>query len=133
VYPEILNMLCHCVPSEKGVHVVHADQDKLTALKFSDFNLGDRKVYNMLALHKYLTRTKGKNSKIIPTVMDPEPRTVHPTECYEDSALRTTPGGERMRQIVVVKLPWRLFVVEPLHHSGSDIDQSDHRAKHARP
>jgi hypothetical protein len=36
------------------------------ALKFSDFILGDCKVYNMLAPHKYLTRTKGKNSKIIP-------------------------------------------------------------------
>jgi hypothetical protein len=45
---------------------VHADQDKIAALKFSDFNLGDRKVYNMLSPHKYLTRTKGKNSKIIP-------------------------------------------------------------------
>jgi hypothetical protein len=50
----------------KGVHAVRADQDKLTTLKFSDFNLGDRKVYNMLSLHKYLTRTKGKNSKIVP-------------------------------------------------------------------
>jgi hypothetical protein len=38
-----------------------------------------------------------------------------------------------MRQITVVLLSWRLFVVEPLHHSGSDINQSDHRAKHARP
>jgi hypothetical protein len=50
----------------KGVHVVHADQEKLTMLKFSDFNLGDHKVYNMLAPHKYLTITKGKNPKIVP-------------------------------------------------------------------
>jgi hypothetical protein len=50
----------------KGIRVVRADQDKITALKFSDFNLRDRKVYNMLAPHKYLTRTKGKNSKVIP-------------------------------------------------------------------
>jgi hypothetical protein len=50
----------------KGIHAVHTNQDKLAALKFSDFNLGDRKAYNMLAPHKYLTRTKGKNSKIIP-------------------------------------------------------------------
>jgi hypothetical protein len=49
----------------KGVRTVHADQDKLTTLKFSDFNLGDRKSYSMIALHKYLTRTKGKNLKII--------------------------------------------------------------------
>jgi hypothetical protein len=50
----------------KGIHAVRADQDNIAALKFSDFNLRDRKVYNMLAPHKYLTRTKGKNSKIIP-------------------------------------------------------------------
>ena len=50
----------------KGVHAVHADQEKLTALKFSDFNLGDRKVYSMLAPHKYLTITKGKNPNIVP-------------------------------------------------------------------
>ena len=28
----------------KGVHTYHADQDKVTTLKFCDFNLGDRKV-----------------------------------------------------------------------------------------
>jgi hypothetical protein len=49
----------------KEVCVVRADQDKLAVLKFSDFNLDDRKVYNMLTPHKYLTRTKGKNSKVI--------------------------------------------------------------------
>jgi hypothetical protein len=50
----------------KGVCAVRTDQDKIAALKFSDFNLGDRKAYNMLAPHKYLTKMKGKNSKIIP-------------------------------------------------------------------
>jgi hypothetical protein len=35
-------------------------------LKFSDFKLGDRKNHIMLSPHKYLTRTKGKNSRIIP-------------------------------------------------------------------
>jgi hypothetical protein len=50
----------------KGECTVSANQDKLAALKFSDFNLEDRKAYNMLAPHRYLTRTKGKNSKIIP-------------------------------------------------------------------
>jgi hypothetical protein len=35
-------------------------------LKFSDFNLDNRKDYSMLTPHKYLTRIKGKNSKIIP-------------------------------------------------------------------
>jgi hypothetical protein len=50
----------------KGIHVVRTDQDKIAALNFSDFNLGDRKVYNMLAPYKYLTKMKGNNSKIIP-------------------------------------------------------------------
>jgi hypothetical protein len=50
----------------KGVHTVRADQDKLAALKFNDFNLGDRKTYNMLVPHKYLTKTKGRNPNIFP-------------------------------------------------------------------
>jgi hypothetical protein len=29
----------------KGVHAVHVDHDKLTTLKFNDFNLRDRKTY----------------------------------------------------------------------------------------
>jgi hypothetical protein len=50
----------------KRVCTVPADQDKLTVLKFSDFNLGDHKVYNMLAPHKYLNITKGRNPNIFP-------------------------------------------------------------------
>jgi hypothetical protein len=50
----------------KGIRTVCLDQDKITTLKFSNFNLGDRKVYEILTPHKYLTRTKGKNSNIIP-------------------------------------------------------------------
>jgi hypothetical protein len=50
----------------KGVRTVRADQNKLVALKFSNLNLIDRKVYSMLTLHKYLTKTNGKNSKIVP-------------------------------------------------------------------
>jgi hypothetical protein len=49
----------------KEVRPVRTDQDKLTMLKFSDFNLGDRKVYSMLSPHKYMTIKKGKNSKVI--------------------------------------------------------------------
>jgi hypothetical protein len=39
----------------KGICVVREDQDKIAALKFSDFNLEDHRVYNMLTPHKYLT------------------------------------------------------------------------------
>ena len=49
----------------KGVRAVRVDQDKLTTLKFSDFNLGDHKVYSMIALNKYLTITKGRNPNIV--------------------------------------------------------------------
>jgi hypothetical protein len=50
----------------KGVRAVHTEQTKLAVLKFCDFNLGDWKSYSMLAPHKYLTMTKGNNSKIVP-------------------------------------------------------------------
>jgi hypothetical protein len=33
----------------KGIHAVQTDQDKIAALKFSDFNLRDRKIYGMHA------------------------------------------------------------------------------------
>jgi hypothetical protein len=50
----------------KEIHTVCVDQDKIATLKFNNFNLDDKKVYNMLSPHKYLTKTKGKNSKFIP-------------------------------------------------------------------
>jgi hypothetical protein len=50
----------------KGIHAIRAHQDKIATLKFNDFNLGDLKNHSMLTSYKYLTMTKGKNSKIIP-------------------------------------------------------------------
>jgi hypothetical protein len=50
----------------KGIHTVRVQQDNVTMLKFNEFNLGDYKNHIMLTPYKYLTRTKGKNSKIIP-------------------------------------------------------------------
>jgi hypothetical protein len=50
----------------KGVCTYRADQDKVIALKFCNFNLGDRKFYSMLAPYKYLMQTKGKNLKLVP-------------------------------------------------------------------
>jgi hypothetical protein len=50
----------------KGIRAVRTQLDKIMTLKFSDFNLGDHKNHNMLSPHRYLTRTKGKNSRIIP-------------------------------------------------------------------
>jgi hypothetical protein len=50
----------------KGIRAVRIQQYKIVMLKFNDFNLGDRKNYNMISPYNYFTRTKGKNSKIIP-------------------------------------------------------------------
>jgi hypothetical protein len=50
----------------KGIRAVRTQHDNIVTLNFSDFNLGDHKNHSMLAPYKYLTRTKGKNSKIIP-------------------------------------------------------------------
>jgi hypothetical protein len=50
----------------KGVRTYRVDQDKVTALKFCDFNLRDHKAYIMLTSYKYLKRTKGKNLKLVP-------------------------------------------------------------------
>jgi hypothetical protein len=50
----------------KGICVVRTDRDKIATLRFIKFNLGYHNIYGMLTPYKYLTRTKGKNSKIIP-------------------------------------------------------------------
>jgi hypothetical protein len=78
----------------KGIRAVQADQDKITALNFSDFNL-----------------------KYHPSAVDYGPRAVHPVECHKDSPLQKKPGGECMCQVVVVLLPWWLFVAKPPYNS----------------
>jgi hypothetical protein len=50
----------------KGIHTVGPQLGQILMLKISDFNLGDRKNYGMLAPHKYLTKTMGKKPKIVP-------------------------------------------------------------------
>jgi hypothetical protein len=50
----------------KGIRIVRTEQDKITTFNFSNLNLEDRNMYGMLSPYKYLTRTKRKNSKIIP-------------------------------------------------------------------
>jgi hypothetical protein len=117
----------------KGVRAVRADQDKLAALKFSDFNLGDRKVYSMLTPHKYLTKMKGKNSKIVP-----QSWTQNLAQSTLLNVMKIPHFGRHQEVNACVKfasvlLSWRLLVVEPPCHSGSDLDQSDHRTQHARP
>jgi hypothetical protein len=65
--------------------------------------------------------------------MDPEPRAVHTAQCDEDPTLRMTSGGECMCKFTTVMLSQRLLMVEPSHHCGSDLDQSDHKDEHAGP
>jgi hypothetical protein len=64
--PRDLDYTLVTVHLPKGVRAAHADQDKVATLKFSDFNLGDWKVYGMLTPYKYLMKTKGKNLNIVP-------------------------------------------------------------------
>jgi hypothetical protein len=65
-FPRDFEYTLDTVYLSKGVRTYRADQEKVTTLKFCDFNLGDRKVYIMLTLYKYLTKNKGKNSNLIP-------------------------------------------------------------------
>jgi hypothetical protein len=108
----------------KGVRAVHVDQDKIAALKFSDFNLGDRKVYSMLSPYKYLTRTKGKNSKIVP-----QQWTMNLMQSTLLNVMKIPHFGRHQEvnacvKLLSVLLPWRIPMVEPSHHCGSDLDQS---------
>jgi hypothetical protein len=50
----------------KGIHTVGPKLELIHDLKINDFNLGDRKNYVLLALHRYLTKMIGKNPKIVP-------------------------------------------------------------------
>jgi hypothetical protein len=50
----------------KGIQVVRLQLERIPTLNINDYNLGDSKSYGMLIPHKYLTKTKGKKSNIIP-------------------------------------------------------------------
>ena len=49
----------------KEIRVVGPQLGQILALKNNDFNLGDRKNYAMLALHRYLMKMTGKKSHIV--------------------------------------------------------------------
>jgi hypothetical protein len=50
----------------KGIRTGKIQPDKITTLKINEFNLRDHKNFIMLSPHRYLTRKKGKKSRIIP-------------------------------------------------------------------
>jgi hypothetical protein len=60
--------------------------------------------------------------------MDDEPRADYFSQCYENTALRQTPGGECLCKLVASKLPWRIPMVRSSHNYSSDVDEYDHRA-----
>jgi hypothetical protein len=75
--PLVGAVICDSVPRDfeytliivylpKGIHAVGPQLGQITMLNINDFNLGDHKNHGILIPHKYLTRTKGKKSKIIP-------------------------------------------------------------------
>jgi hypothetical protein len=66
-------------------------------------------------------------------VMEHEPRTIHTAQCHEYSSLWKALRSEHMCQATVVLLPWYILMVKLPYHSGSDVDQLDHRDQHARP
>ena len=50
----------------KGIRAVRPQLERILTLNIDDYNLGDCKNYGMLTPYKYLTKTKGKKSKLIP-------------------------------------------------------------------
>jgi hypothetical protein len=50
----------------KGIRAVGPQLGLILDLKISDFNLGDRKNYAMLAPHRYLTKKNGRKPNIVP-------------------------------------------------------------------
>jgi hypothetical protein len=83
----------------KGISAVRTQQDKITTLKFSYFNLGDCKNCNMLSPYKYLTRMKGKNSKIIP-----HPWTINLTQSTLLNVMKTPHFGRHQEVNACVKI-----------------------------
>jgi hypothetical protein len=49
----------------KGIHIVAPQLGHILALRNNDFNLGDRKKYVMLSLHRYLMKMIGKKQRIV--------------------------------------------------------------------
>jgi hypothetical protein len=83
----------------KGIRAVRAQKDKITTLKFNDFNLGDHKNHSMLSPYKYLTRTKGKNSKIIP-----QPWTMNLAQCTLLNVMKIPHFGRHQKVNACVKI-----------------------------
>jgi hypothetical protein len=116
----------------KGIRAVGLQLERILTLKINDYNLGDRKNYGMLAPYKYLTKTSGKKSKIIP-----QPWTMDIARSTILNVMKLPHFGRHQEVNVCVKLLLSCF------HGGYlwldrciivdlSVDPPDHRVKHAR-
>jgi hypothetical protein len=115
----------------KGIHTGKPQPDKIMTLKINDFNLGDHKNFNMLSPHRYLTRTKGKKSRIIP-----QPWTMDLAQSTILNVMKIPHFGRHQEVNACIKLllssfHGRLFVARQTHHHRPNVDPSDHRIEHA--
>jgi hypothetical protein len=97
------------------------------ALKFNDFNLGDHKNHSMLAPHRYLTRTKGKNSRIIP-----QPWTMDLVQSTVLNVMKIPHFGRHQRLMHALSSCCHasmeaIYVARQTHHYRSGADPQDHQ------
>jgi hypothetical protein len=88
----------------KGIRAVRPQLERIPTLKISDYNLGDCKIYDMLAPHKYLTKMKGKKTKIIP-----QPWTMNLTQSTLLSVMKIPHFGRHQEVNAHIKLLFSCF------------------------
>jgi hypothetical protein len=76
----------------KGIHEVGPQLGQIMTLKISDFNLGDRKNYGMIAPQLF-DQDKGEEVEDHPPAVDYGYREVHYPERDEDTTLWKASGG----------------------------------------
>jgi hypothetical protein len=77
----------------KGIRTGKPQMDNIMKVKINDFNLVDRKNFSMIAPHRYLTRMKGKKSRIIPQPWTMDLVIVHHPERNENTPFWKAVGG----------------------------------------
>jgi hypothetical protein len=99
-----------------GIQVVRPQLERIPTLKISEYNLGDHNRYNMLAPQKYLTKTKGKKSNIIP-----QPWTMDISRSTILNVMKIPHFGRHQEvnvcvKLLLVMLPWMVSMVRQTHH-----------------
>jgi hypothetical protein len=88
----------------KGIRTGKPQLDKTITLNINDFNLGDRKNFIMLAPHRYLTRMKGKKSRIIP-----QPWTIDLAQSIILNVMKIPHFGRHQEVNVCIKIMLSIF------------------------